>query len=210
MQDTLTRLQTKNNRNFLLLGNEIKSTQKSVAKMKEVVGIHLKTLENDILNIKGTLSTLRNLYTHVKSLRAAFYAYEVSLFSSISSLAANYVTLVLVSWSTRFLCPKTCQWRKPTWNKLSPAIRVGQEATYYEIQMILEVPSWVLAFPLYLVFQWNASLRLLTFITALICINLTMISLLLFYTSLLSFVLVFVQEHTVCRFESVDLATMFQ
>ena len=97
MQDTLTRLQTKNNRNFLLLGNEIKSTQKSVAKMKEVLGIHLKTLENDILNIKGTLSTLRNLYTHVKSLRAAFYAYEVSLFSSISSLAANYVTLVFVS-----------------------------------------------------------------------------------------------------------------
>ena len=80
------------------------------------MGTHLKTLENDILNIKGTISTLhecyshitRNvviaqqirdyigqldtLYTHVKSLRAAFYAYKISLFSTISSLAAGYVT----------------------------------------------------------------------------------------------------------------------
>ena len=35
LQDTLTRVQTKNDRNFFLLGNEIKSTQESVAKIKK-------------------------------------------------------------------------------------------------------------------------------------------------------------------------------
>ena len=116
LQDTRTRVQTKNERNFFLLGNEIKRTQESVAKIKEVVGTHIKTFENDIPKIKGTLSTLhecyshetRNvviaqqirdyigqldtLYTHVKSLRAAFYAYKISLFSTILSFAAVYVT----------------------------------------------------------------------------------------------------------------------
>ena len=107
MQDTLTRLQTKNDRFFFLLGNEIQRTQESKAKIKEVVGTQLKSFE--YLNKKGTLSTLnecdshitRNvviaqqfryyiaqldtLYTHVKSLRSALCAYEISLLSTISS-----------------------------------------------------------------------------------------------------------------------------
>ena len=164
LQDILTRVQIKNDRNFFLLGNEIKSTQESVAKIKEVVGTHLKTLENDILNIKGTLFTLhecyshitRNvviaqqirdyigqldtLYTHVKSLRAAFYAYKISLFSTISSLAAGYVTeQFLLPDQLASIVRELANDEILRGTTLSPAIRVGQEAIYYEIQMVLEV-----------------------------------------------------------------------
>ena len=164
MQNTLTRVQTENDRNFFLLGNEIKSTQESVAKVREVVGNQLKTLEKDLREIKGNLSQLHEcsahitmnmvyaqqvrdyvgqldtLYTHVKSLRAAFYAYQISLFSTLSSLAAGFVT-------PQFLLPDqlativqelaTDEILRGT--KLSPAIQVDQEAIYYEIQLVLEV-----------------------------------------------------------------------
>ena len=44
------------------------------------------------------ISYLKSMYTHVKSYRAAFYAYKIALFSTLSSLAAGYVT-------TQFLLP---------------------------------------------------------------------------------------------------------
>ena len=84
--------------------------------------------------------SLNSLYTHVKSYRAAFYAYEIALFTTLSSLAAGYVT-------TQFLLPDQLasivtelandDFLRGT--KVSPAIRVGHEAIYYEIQLVLEV-----------------------------------------------------------------------
>ena len=126
--------------------------------MKEVVGT-LKTLENDILNIKGALSTrhecyshitrnvviaqqfrdyigqLDTLYTHVRSLRAAFYAFKISLFSTISFLAAGYVTLpqFLLPDQLASIVRELANDEILRGTKLSPAIRVGQEAIYYEI-----------------------------------------------------------------------------
>ena len=77
---------------------------------------------------------------HVKSYRAALYAYQNALYSTISSLAAGYV-------SPQFLLPsqlasivnelthdEILRGTKP-----SPAIHMGQGAIYYEIQMVLEV-----------------------------------------------------------------------
>ena len=80
------------------------------------------------------------LYTHIKFYRAAFYAYKIALLSTISSLAAGYVT-------PQFLLPSQLATTVSELSsdeifrgtKLSPAIRAGQEAVYYEIQMVLEV-----------------------------------------------------------------------
>ena len=84
--------------------------------MQEVVGTQLQTLGNSILanktysfthelmsrpnvsdlafaqEIRDSIGQIDSLYTHIKSFRAAFYAYKISLFSTISSLAAGYVT----------------------------------------------------------------------------------------------------------------------
>ena len=80
------------------------------------------------------------MYTHVKSYRAALYAYKLALFSTLSSLAAGYVT-------PQFLLPDQLASivKELTSDeilrelKLSPAIRVRHEAIYYEIQLVVEV-----------------------------------------------------------------------
>ena len=163
-QKTLERVQNRNDENFFLLGNEIKETQESVAKITEVVSDNLQKLDVELREIKGVISHLvdcnahlaqtinyyqqlqeyisylNSLYTHVKSYRAAFYAYKIALFSTLSSLAAGYVT-------PQFLLPdQLASIVKELANdeilrgtKLSPAIRVGHEAIYYEIQLVLEV-----------------------------------------------------------------------
>ena len=98
------------------MGNEIKETQESVAKTTEVVKGNLQKLDVELREIKGVISHLvdcnahlaqtinfyqqmqeyisylNSLYTHAKSYRAAFYAYKIALFSTLSSLAAGYVT----------------------------------------------------------------------------------------------------------------------
>ena len=163
-QKTLERVQNRNDENFFLLGNGIKDTQESVAKITEVVNDNLQKLDVDLREIKDVIahlygcnahlaqtmnfyqqlqeyiSYLNSLYTHVKSYRAAFYAYKIALFSTLSSLAAGYVT-------PQFLLPdQLASIVKELANdeilrrtKLSPAIRVGHEAIYYEIQLVLEV-----------------------------------------------------------------------
>ena len=116
LQKSLKRVQTRNNENFFLLANEIQETQESVAKITEVVNDNLQKLDVELREIKGIISHivdsnahlaqtinfqqqlqeyisyLNSLYTHVKSYRAAFYAYKIALFSTLSSLAAGYVT----------------------------------------------------------------------------------------------------------------------
>ena len=163
-QKTLERVQNRNDENFFLLGNEIKETQESVAKIAEVVNDNLRKLEAELREIKDVIahlydcnahlaqtmnlyqqlqefiSYLNTLYTHVKSYCAAFHAHKIALFSTLSSLAAGYVT-------PKFLLPdQLASIVKELANdeilrgtKLSPAIRVGHEAIYYEIQLVLEV-----------------------------------------------------------------------
>ena len=163
-QKTLERLQNRIDENFFLLENEIKETQESVGKITEVVSNNLQMLDVELRQIKEVVSNLVDsnahmeqtinfyqqlqeyishlnlLYTHVKSYRAAFYAYKIALFSTRSSLAACYVT-------PQFLLPDQLDsFVKELANdeilretKLSPAFRVGHKAIYYEIQLVLEV-----------------------------------------------------------------------
>ena len=163
-QDVLQRVQTKKDEKIFFLGNEIKETQVSVVKITKLVGTQLKALEKELLEIKGEIVNLPvcnqqlihsisflqqirdytdhlgTLYAHIKCYRAAFYAYQIALYSTISSLAAGCV-------SSQFLLPSQLA---STVNelahdeilrgtKLSPAIHVGQEAIYYELQMVSEV-----------------------------------------------------------------------
>ena len=158
------RVQTRNDKKFFLLGNEIKGTQESVRKLKEVVDVRFKqtefylnarlflartSLECDhvIVRHMHLLQAIRNylyqmgtLYTHLKAYRAALFAYKSSLFSTISSLAGGYIT-------PRFLLPQQiaeivkelADDEVTRGTKFSPAIRPGFEAIYYEIKHVLKV-----------------------------------------------------------------------
>ena len=162
-QAVLERVQTKNDENFFILGNEIKGTQESVQKITEIVGGQLKLLQTELLHIKGVIAPisvcnvhftqkmifmqqirdyvdhLGTLYTHIKTYRVAFYAYKIALFT-ISSLAAGYVTpQFLLPSQLATIVSELASDEIFRGTKLSPAIRAGQEAIYYEIQMVLEV-----------------------------------------------------------------------
>ena len=163
-QKTLERVQNRTDENFFLLGNEIKETQESVAKITEVVNDNLQKLDVELREIKDVIahlyycnaqlartmnfyqqlqeyiSYLNSLYTHVKSYRAAFYAYKIALFSTLSSLAPGYVTpQFLLPDQLAFIVKEHANDEILSGTKLSPAIRVGHEAIYYEIHLVLEV-----------------------------------------------------------------------
>ena len=163
--ETLKRVQTHNDKNFFLLGNEIKSTQESLQKLKEAVGDRFDQMEHYVANATSYLvsfivkcddminryihlsQVLRNyvyqlgtLYTHLKSYRAAFYAFRISLFSTISSLAGGYITpQFLLPQQIAQIVTDLANDEVLRGTKLSPAIRPGYEAIYYEIQLVLEV-----------------------------------------------------------------------
>ena len=160
-QGVLERVLTKNDENFFILGSEIKETQESVHKR---VSGQLKLLQTELLQIKGVIASisvcninftqnmifvqqirdyvdhLETLYTHIKSYRAAFYAYKIAHFSTISSLAADYVTpQFLLPSQLATIVSELANDEIFRGTKLYPAIRAGQEAICYEIQMVLEV-----------------------------------------------------------------------
>ena len=177
-QKTLERVQNRIDENFFLLGNEIKETQERVAKITEVVNGNLQKLDVELREIRGVISHLvdcnahlaqtikfyqqlqeyisylNSLYTHVKSYRAAFYAYKIALFSTLSSLEAGYVTPhFLLPNRLASIVTELANDEILRGTKLSPAIRYGHEAIYYEIQLVLEVPFFPVAFQLFLGFQ---------------------------------------------------------
>ena len=166
LQKTLERVQKRNDENFFLLGNEIEETQKSVAKITEDVKDNLHKLDVELREIKGVISHLVDcnvhlaqtlnfhqqlqeyisylisLYTHVKSYRAAFYAYKIALLCTLSTLAAGYVTpLFLLPEQLASIVKELANDEILRGTKLSPANRVGHETIYYEIQLVLEVAS---------------------------------------------------------------------
>ena len=90
--------------------------------------------------IRDYVDHMGTLYTHIKSYRAAFYAYKVALFSTISSLATGYVTpQFLLPSQLATIVSELASDEIFRGTKLSPAIRARQEAVYYDIQKVLEV-----------------------------------------------------------------------
>ena len=64
-QKTLERVQNRNDENFFLLGNEIKETQESVAKIIEVASDNLQKLDVKLRDIKGVISHLVHCNAHL-------------------------------------------------------------------------------------------------------------------------------------------------
>ena len=64
-QETLERVQNRNDENFFLLGNEIKETQESVAKITEVVNDNLQTLDVELRQIKGVIAHIYDCNMHL-------------------------------------------------------------------------------------------------------------------------------------------------
>ena len=64
VQAVLERVQTKNDEKFFNLGNENKETQKSVQKIPEIVGGHLKRLQTVLLETKGVIVSISVCNVH--------------------------------------------------------------------------------------------------------------------------------------------------
>ena len=90
--------------------------------------------------IRKYVHQMGTLYSQLKAYRAAFFAYKTSLFSIISLLVGGYI-------KPQFLLPQQfaeivkdlADDEVTRGTKLSPAIRSGFEAIYYEIQLVREV-----------------------------------------------------------------------
>ena len=135
-----------------------------MVKITKLVGTQLKALEKEVMEIEGLIAKLpicnqqlvhsmsfsqqiwvyidhlATLYEHVKSYRAVFYGNPIALYSTTSSLAAGYVRpQFLLPFQLASIVNELAHDEILRGTKLSPAIHVGQEAIYYEIQMVLEV-----------------------------------------------------------------------
>ena len=90
--------------------------------------------------VRFAISHLGTLYTHIKSYQAAFYAYKINLFSTISSLASGQITpQFLLPHEIAAIVRTLSEEDSYRGTKLTPAIQPGFEAVYYEIQLVLEV-----------------------------------------------------------------------
>ena len=125
----MQRVQSANDENFFLLGNEVRTTQKNVKNIRDAVNYHLqvpddrtKGIQEDLVQhkecqkiqaqnsfflqeIRYVMSHLDILYTHVKSYQSAFYAYKTNLFLKISTFARGQIT---PQFLLTLLLNKTC------------------------------------------------------------------------------------------------------
>ena len=161
-EKSLHRVQEANDEKFYLLGTEIADTQKSVEALREVVDARLNATGEAIRQLDSRLIIMSNCmssqfeiivdkvhnytsyldlaYMHLKSHQASFVSYKTSMYSAVSSLSFGFVP-------PNFLTPDQLaaiiedftaeEIRRGT--KLIPAIQVGFEAAYFEVQTLLEV-----------------------------------------------------------------------
>ena len=162
--EAMKTVQTTNDRKFVFHGSEISKTQENVKAIRDVVEnrfaatsrakdqltrslnfpYHCVVLTKDFSNIvfvvENYTSYLDLVFTYLKTYRSAFVSYRTNLYPAVSVLLSGYVT-------TNFLTPNHLaeivheltikEVHRST--KLTPAIQVGYEATYYEVQILLEV-----------------------------------------------------------------------
>ena len=150
---TLQRVQSANDENFFLLVNEVRETQQNVKNLRDAVNDHLQVLDDRIngnqrdlirhkecerrqaqhslflQEIRYTISHLGTLYTHIKSYQAAFYAYKINFFSTISSLASGQITpQFLLRQEIADIVRTLSEEESYRGTKLTPAIQPGFEA----------------------------------------------------------------------------------
>ena len=163
-EKSLHRVQQANDEKFFLLGTEIADTQKSFEALRDVIDARLNATGEAICQLDSRLIIMSNCmsiqrqfeiivdkvhnytsyldlaYMHLKSYRASFVSYKTSMYSAVSSFSSGFVP-------PNFLTPDQLaaivedltaeEIRRGT--MLTPAIQFGFEATYYEVQIVLEV-----------------------------------------------------------------------
>ena len=163
-EKSLHRVQQANDEKIFLLGTEIADTQKSVEVLRDVTDARLdatggaiRQLDSRLIIMSICMSIQRHFetivdkdhnytsyldlaYMHLKSYCASFVSNKTSMYSAASSLSSGFVP-------PNFLTPDQLaaivedltgeEIRRGT--KLTPAIQVGFQATYYEVQIVLEV-----------------------------------------------------------------------
>ena len=159
-------VQTTNDKNFVLLGSEISKTQEDFKATRDVVENRFTATSNAIDQLTRSLnffdhcvvhtkhfsklvfkfalhfytSYLDLVFTHVKGYRSAFVSYRTNLYSTVSSLSSGYVTPnILTPNRLAEIVHEFTMEEVHRGTKLTQAIEVGYEATYYEFQILLEV-----------------------------------------------------------------------
>ena len=159
---SLHRVQEANDEKFFLLGTEIADTQKSVEALRDVIdarlnatGEAIRQLDSRLIIMSNCMSIQRQFeiivdkvpnytsyldlaYLHLKSYRASFVSYKTSMCSTVPSygfvppifLTPDQLAAIVEDLTAEEIRGGT---------KLTPAIQVGFEAAYYEIQIVLEV-----------------------------------------------------------------------
>ena len=163
-EKSLHRVQEANDENFFLLGTEIADIQKSVEAIRDVIDARLNATRETIRQFDSQLTIMSNCksiqrqfdiivdkvhkytsqldlaYMHSKSYRASFVSNKTSMYSAAASLYSGFVSPSLITADQLAAIVEdltTEEIRRGT--KLTLATQVGFEATYYEVQIVLEV-----------------------------------------------------------------------
>ena len=163
-EQSLHGVQEDNDEKFSLLGKEIADTQKSVEALRDVIdarlnatGEAIRQFDSQLIIMSNCMSIQRQFeiivdkvhnytshldlaYMYLKTYRASSVSYKTCMYSAVSWLSSGFAP-------PSFLTPDQLaaivedltaeEIRRGT--KLTPAIQVDFEATYYEVQIVLEV-----------------------------------------------------------------------
>ena len=162
--EAMKTVQTTNDRKVVLLGPEISKPQDNVKAIRDVFEkrftatsgaidqfirslnffdhcvVHTKHVSNLVFKVENYTSYLNIFYTHPKANRSTFVSNRTNIYSAISSLSSNYVT-PFFSTTNRLaeIVHKLTMEEVHCGIKLTPAIQIVYEATYYEFQIVIEV-----------------------------------------------------------------------
>ena len=163
--EAMKTVQTTNDKKFVLLGSEISKTQENIKAIRDVENrfaatsraidqltrssnffdhcvVHTKHFSNLVFKVKSYTPYLDLIFTHLKAYRSAFVSNRTNFYSAVSSLLSGYDTpnFLTANRLAKIVHELTME-EVHRGTKLTPAIQVGYEATYYEVQIVLEVSS---------------------------------------------------------------------
>ena len=103
--------------------------------------VHTKHSSNLLFKVENYTSYLYLVFTHLKTYRSAFVFYRTNLYSAVSSLSSGYVTPNFITPNRLAeIVHELAMEEVHRGTKLTPTTQVGYEATYYEVQIVLQVP----------------------------------------------------------------------
>ena len=146
---------------------------------------------------------------HLKSYCASFVSYKTSMFSAVSSFSFGFFPLKFLTPHQLAAIVEDLTAEEIRWGtKLTPAIQIGFEDTYYEVQIVLEVTILQEGLSIILGVRWTQNRPPPMSIALFLCINPTrMARQHRFIVSLMSSRLLLLITHTMLNW--VLLTSMF-